>query len=95
MIDDPFRFADELDRNLRPAITLISAWVAQLARDEKIDAALHATRSDIVSLLIDDANPRLSTGWRAELLGQGVRDVVSGRAVLTFDASGRLTLKPV
>jgi ribonuclease D len=94
-VPEPPRSSDDLDRNLRPAITLISAWVAQLARDERIDSALLATRSDIVSLLSDDPDARLATGWRADLLGQGVRDLVSGRAGLTFDPQGRLTLKAV
>ncbi|MGA9277193.1 ribonuclease D [Ilumatobacter sp.] len=92
---DAPKSADDLDRNLRPAITLISAWVSQMARDEKIDSAMLATRSDIVALLRDDEDARLATGWRAELLGQGIRDLVSGRAGLTFDPQGRLTLMPV
>ena len=89
------RSPDDLDRNLRPAITLISAWVSQMARDEKIDSAMLATRADIVSFLRDDDDARLASGWRAELLGQGIRDLVSGRAGLTFDPEGRLTLMPV
>lgn len=92
---DAPRSTDDLDRNLRPAITLISAWVTQIARDEKIDTTLLATRSDIVSLLRDDEDARLASGWRAELLGQGIRDLVSGKAGLTFDPQGRLTLMPV
>jgi len=89
---DPPKSSDDLDRNLRPAITLISAWVAQMARDERIDTTMLATRADIVSLLRDDDDARLAEGWRAELLGQGIRDLVSGRAGLTFDPQGRLTL---
>jgi ribonuclease D len=87
--------SDDLDRNLRPAITLISAWVSQIARDEKIDTTMLATRADIVSLLRDDFDARLASGWRAELLGQGIRELVSGKAGLTFDPQGRLTLMPV
>lgn len=86
---------DDLDRSLRPAITLISAWVSQIARDEKIDTAMLATKADIVALLRDDPDARLAAGWRADLLGQGIRDLVSGRAGLTFDPEGRLTLMPV
>ena len=86
---------DDLDRSLRPAITLISAWVSQMARDEKIDTAMLATKADIVALLRDDPDARLATGWRADLLGQGIRDLVSGKAGLTFDPQGRLTLMPV
>jgi ribonuclease D len=84
--------ADDLDRNLRPAIALISAWVGQLARDEKLDTALLATRSDIVAFLREDEDARLATGWRSELLGDGIRRLVGGEAGLTFDGQGRLRL---
>jgi len=87
--------ADDLDRNLRPAITLISAWVGQLARDEKLDTALLATRSDIVAFLREDEDARLATGWRAELLGDGIGRLVGGEAGLTFDGQGRLRLTSV
>lgn len=92
---DAPRSTDDLDRNLRPAITLISAWVGQLARDERIDNALLATRSDIVALLRDDDDARLAAGWRAEMLGDGIKQLVSGQAGLTFDPQGRLKLMPV
>ena len=88
----PAADGDELDRNLRPAITLVSAWVSELARQEKIDTALLATRGDIVSLLRKDPDGRLSTGWRAEMLGDNVTRLVEGRAGLTFDGRGGLKL---
>ena len=84
--------ADDLDRNLRPAITLITAWVGQLARDEKLDTALLATRSDVVAFLREDEDARLATGWRAELLGDGIKRLIGGEAGLTFDGQGRLRL---
>ncbi len=83
---------DDLDRKLRPAITLISAWVGQLARDERIDTALLATRSDIVAFLRGDRDARLGSGWRAQLVGEGIRGLVGGTAGLTFDGEGRLRL---
>lgn len=92
---EPPRSTDDLDRNLRPAVTLISAWVGQIARDEKIDTAQLATRADIVSFLRDDPDARLASGWRATLLGDGIKALVSGKAGLTFDPEGRLTLRPV
>lgn len=92
---DAPKSTDDLDRSLRPAITLISAWVSQIARDEKIDTAMLATKADIVALLREDADARLASGWRADLLGQGIRDLVSGKAGLTFDPEGRLALRPV
>ncbi len=83
---------DELDRNLRPAITLVSAWVSELARQEKIDTALLATRGDIVALLRNDPDARLSLGWRADMLGDKVKRLVDGRSGLTFDGRGGLRL---
>lgn len=84
--------ADDLDRNLRPAVTLVSAWVAQLARDERLDPALLATRADIVAFLRGDLDARLASGWRADLVGDGIRALVGGEAGLTFDGEGRLRL---
>ena len=64
---------------------------SQLARDEKIDTVLLGTRADIVAFLRGDADAKLAAGWRAEMLGDGIRDLVDGRAALTFD-QGRLKL---
>jgi ribonuclease D len=86
---------DDLDRSMRPAVTLVSAWVAQLARDEELDPALLATRADIVSFLRGDVDARLAVGWRNELVGDGIRRLVGGEAGLTFDGEGRLRLTPV
>jgi ribonuclease D len=83
---------DELDRHLRPAVTLISAWISDVARRKKVDNALLATRSDLVALMRRDPNARLASGWRAELLGDGVTRLVQGRAALTFDGKGGLHL---
>jgi ribonuclease D len=83
---------DEIDRSKRPAITLISAWVSQVARDSRVDTALLATRADLVSFLRDDPDSRLRRGWRAELLGDGVTRLMEGRAALTFDGRGSLRL---
>ncbi len=87
--------ADDLDRNMRPAVTLVSAWVGQLARDERIDPALLATRADIVAFLRGDDDARLGAGWRNELVGDGIRRLVGGEAGLTFDPEGRLRLHAV
>jgi ribonuclease D len=91
----PTSDVDDLDRALRPAVTLVSAWVGEVARTEKIDATLLATRNDLVSLLRGDPAARLASGWRHELLGDGIRRLVEGRAALTFDGRGGLRLVPV
>jgi ribonuclease D len=83
---------DDLDRSMRPAVALVSAWVGEVARAEHIDAALLATRSDLVAFLRGDSEARLATGWRHDLLGDGIRKLVAGKAALTFDGKGGLSL---
>ncbi|MEO5725274.1 MAG: HRDC domain-containing protein [Ilumatobacteraceae bacterium] len=83
---------EDLDRHLRPAVTLASAWIAELARKEQIDTTLLATRADLVALLRGDSDARLGVGWRAELLGDDVARLVAGTAGLAFDGHGGLRL---
>ncbi len=84
---------EDFDKRLRPALTLVSAWVSQLARDAKIDASLLATRSDLISFLRGDDDARLSRGWRGALMGDAVRQLVSGEAALAFARDGSLNLE--
>ncbi|MDQ3470533.1 MAG: ribonuclease D [Actinomycetota bacterium] len=86
---------DDLDRSKRPAITLISAWVSQVARDARVDTALLATRADLVAFLRGDPAARLATGWRAELLGDDIGKLMDGASALTFDGRGSLRLVDV
>ena len=86
---------DDLDRSKRPAITLISAWVSQVARDARVDTALLATRADLIAFLRGDPSARLASGWRAELLGDDVGKLMDGRSALTFDGRGSLRLVDV
>ena len=57
--------ADDVPKELRAAVALLLAWVAQLARDQRLDAAVLATRADLAAYLRGDADARLATGWRA------------------------------
>jgi ribonuclease D len=91
-VDLPETNGEELDRQLRPAVTLVSAWVSQLARDQHIDTALLATRADLVDLLRGDPNARLAHGWRAATVGDDIRHLVEGEAALAFDGQGGLRL---
>ncbi len=75
---------DDVDRDLRPAVTLVSAWVSQVAKSEGVDTAMLATRADLIALLSGDPASRLASGWRAELLGDDIQALVSGNASLTF-----------
>ncbi|MDH4146513.1 MAG: HRDC domain-containing protein [Acidimicrobiia bacterium] len=83
----------EVPRELRGAVSLLSAWVAQRGRDLAIDTALLATRNDLEELLAGAEGARLATGWRAELIGGQIKALVEGGAALAFDASGQLRLE--
>jgi ribonuclease D len=83
----------EVDRELRPAVTLVSAWISQLARDVGVDTSILATRGDLEALLRGEPEARLATGWRAEAVGDAVRSLVDGGAALAFDGKGGLVLE--
>lgn len=83
----------DLDRRLRPAVSLVAAWVSQLSRELEIETSMVATRNDIESLLAGDPAARLGVGWRAELVGERIRRLVDGEAALAFDGTGNLVLE--
>jgi ribonuclease D len=84
---------EQVSKELRPAVSLASAWVAQLSRDEDVDAALLATRTDIVDFLSGKPGARLGEGWRAGLVGVPLRRLANGEASLALDGHGRLLLE--
>jgi ribonuclease D len=82
----------ELPPHLQPLATLLSAWIAQQARDASIDVALVATRADLESFLRRMPDNRLEQGWRADLVGSTVGRIMAGKAAVAYDGSGRLVL---
>ncbi|MBT8240158.1 MAG: ribonuclease D [Acidimicrobiales bacterium] len=78
---------------LRPAVSLVTAWVAQLAGEVHIDPALLGTRADIESFVRGDPDARLAHGWRAELVGDPAKRLMTGDAALAFDGDGGLVLE--
>jgi ribonuclease D len=78
---------------MRPAVPLVTAWVAQLSRQLSIDPAIIATRADLEAFLRDDPEARLGTGWRAELVGTPLRRLVSGEVAMAFDGARGLVIE--
>lgn len=83
---------EEFDRDLRPAATLMSAWVSEVAGRSRLETALLATRADIIDYLRGSPGARVRHGWRAEILGRDLEDLVAGRAGIAFDGRGGLRL---
>ena len=88
----PSTETDDVDKFARPALTLITAWVGELARKHKIDATLLATRSDITAFLRQSPNARLREGWRAALIGDDLTRILNGEVGLSVDRDGHLKL---
>lgn len=84
---------EPLEKRLRPAITLVTAWIGELARTHEIDPILVATNRDIVALLAG-GDSRLAHGWRRELVGRDIERLLAGETGLSFDGDGRLRLIP-
>ena len=80
--------------DVRAAVTLVTAWVAQLSRDINLDPTLVGTRSDIEDLVRGVPDAKMTTGWRHQVVGGPVDDLLSGRAALAFDGRGGLLLEP-
>lgn len=83
----PTSDGDDLEKTMRPAVTLVSAWITELAKQSDLDAGLLGTRKDIVDLLSGSPEARLGHGWRKEIVGRDIEDLVAGRKALTFTGS--------
>lgn len=88
----PSSDTEDVDKSLRPAVTLVSAWITELARQSELDPTLLGTRRDIIDLLSGNPNARLGQGWRADIVGRDVADLVEGRKALTFTPERALKL---
>ncbi|CAB4530400.1 unannotated protein [freshwater metagenome] len=91
-VELPSHESDDVEKWARPALTLITAWVGELARKNKIDATLLATRSDISAFLRKSPDARLTQGWRAAVVGEDLNRILSGTVGLSVDRDGHLKL---
>jgi ribonuclease D len=80
--------ADAVDRSLQPAVTVAGAWLAQQADELRLDSSVLATRADIAEFL-DRKTGRLASGWRAQLVGEPLRQLLSGEATVALTHGGR------
>jgi len=82
------------DPGLDASVGLLAAWTAQIASGEGIEARLLATRDD-VKAMVNGRPSRLDVDWRAEVVGDRLRELLTGDAVLRLvDGGRRLRLEP-
>jgi ribonuclease D len=79
---------DRIDRSLAPAVTVLAAWLAQRATELNLDPAVLATRADLTQMLQNKPS-RLASGWRAALVGEPLRRLLSGKSLLGLADGGR------
>jgi ribonuclease D len=83
---------EDVDKELRPAVGLITAWIGELARTHQIDATLLGTRHDILHILRKSPQARLAQGWRADIVGKDIESILAGSLGISFDGHGGLRL---
>ena len=79
--------------HLQPVVALLAAWLSQVTRDDDLDPALVATRSDLMAFLNDDPDARLGAGWRYEHYGSRVNELMGGKAAVALESGGKLRLE--
>ena len=73
--------------------SLCLAYLHQRAEDEKIDSGALGTRTD-VEMLVTEESGRLMKGWRHELIGAELQQIVRGEKAIVARASGQLVAVP-
>lgn len=81
------------ERENRPLVALAAALAGQRAGELELDPAILATRADLAAFFSERPAGRLTTGWRAELLGSELRRLAEGEAALAFDRDGSLVVE--
>jgi ribonuclease D len=89
------------DSREAPLVALAQALVRHRALEARVAVELIATQAELVALVAsvrrgaDATNLRVTSGWRAELVGDELRELLSGRRRLAVDGDGQLSVEPV
>ena len=82
------------DPKLLPAVSLLSSWLTQYAHELRIDTQLLATRRDVEHFVEGSGRGRLAEGWRRDLVGRPMQELLEGNAALAFDRDRGIVLEP-
>ena len=84
-----------------PLVALAQALVRHRSMESGVAVELIATQAELVSLVSalrrgeDGDHLRVARGWRHELVGEELRELVAGRRTLSVGPDGRLRVNPV
>ncbi|MGI9082467.1 MAG: ribonuclease D [Thermoleophilaceae bacterium] len=88
------------DSSEAPLISLAQALVRQRSIDSGVATELIATQSELAALVAsvrrgsDGGGVRALGGWRRELVGDELRELIEGRRAISVEAGGGLTVTP-
>jgi ribonuclease D len=74
------------------AVSICGGLIRQIADNLHFDQSLLATRADI-ALLVTGEPSRLDHGWRRDIAGDPLRQLMAGEVSAGFDREGRLVLE--
>jgi ribonuclease D len=83
-----------------PLVSLAQALVRHRSMESGVAVELIATQSELSTLLAalrrgeSDDSVRVARGWRRELVGDELRELVEGRRALSVDPDGGLVVRP-
>jgi ribonuclease D len=84
-----------------PLISLAQALVRQRSSENGIAVELVATQAELAAFVSaarragDAAELRVAGGWRNDLVGRELRELLAGRRALSVDGQGRLRVTPL
>lgn len=81
--------------DLGPTIALGQAFIARIAEERGIEPSMLGSRADVHSLAAGRTTGRLATGWRHEIAGRPLLDLLAGRSAITGDGNGGVRLIPL
>ena len=84
-----------------PLVSLAQALVRHRSMESGVAVELIATQSELAALVTslrrgeDGDNVRVANGWRRELVGNELKELIEGRRALSVDPEGGLRVSPV
>lgn len=93
--ESPYYEGNNYPRHLTPLLQLCQAWVAAVAQREQIDSTIVSSKDDLQDLISKNEESRLKSGWRYELVGRDLVNIVSGRYGVAVDAGDALEIVPL
>ncbi|MEA2407307.1 MAG: ribonuclease, partial [Thermoleophilaceae bacterium] len=82
-----------------PLVSLAQALVRHRSMESGVAVELIATQSELSALVAslrrgENGDVRVARGWRRELVGDELRELVEGRRALSVDPDGGLVVRP-